>query len=69
MFYASMGPQPVGRGEGIRYSPLTISPGASMGPQPVGRGEEGKEGDHERNVIRFNGATASRPWRGVHLSG
>ncbi len=43
---ASMGPQPVGRGEeGLALEDLLTPQVASMGPQPVGRGE--KDGDVE----------------------
>ncbi len=65
---ASMGPQPVGRGETVPIPMEVVDHGtASMGPQPVGRGEL-MRGLPTLPIsdLRFNGATASRPWRGGH---
>ena len=60
---ASMGPRPIGHGEGGFAGCFETGGGASMGPQPIGHGELTTLLILLTQVNSFNGATANRPWR------
>ena len=58
-----MGPRPEGRGEERCSGGIEGEDQASMGPRPEGRGENLGLAQGRDCLLRFNGATARRPWR------